>query len=366
MGSDTACHAVRLRPGLFQSTLPGWGATYGHPHGDAHQIISIHAPRMGSDHHRNIGRFALRQFQSTLPGWGATVNCRVPGVLARFQSTLPGWGATDKEAGTRLARQISIHAPRMGSDLRWRRRCVPRSHFNPRSPDGERLERKGRQLHATTISIHAPRMGSDQETIPIGLETQFQSTLPGWGATGCSRCHHRRTVYFNPRSPDGERRSIRASARPTIHFNPRSPDGERLSNVYDLVNRLRFQSTLPGWGATRLPDAIRGTPKRFQSTLPGWGATFVEFSRAGSVGFQSTLPGWGATCRSACSPCLSRHFNPRSPDGERPGPKATPAPPARFQSTLPGWGATPRTPLQYANLALFQSTLPGWGATLAS
>ena len=282
-----------------------------------------------------------------------------------FQSTLPGWGATDKEAGTRLARQISIHAPRMGSDLRWRRRCVPRSHFNPRSPDGERLERKGRQLHATTISIHAPRMGSDQETIPIGLETQFQSTLPGWGATGCSRCHHRRTVYFNPRSPDGERRSIRASARPTIHFNPRSPDGERLSNVYDLVNRLRFQSTLPGWGATRLPDAIRGTPKRFQSTLPGWGATFVEFSRAGSVGFQSTLPGWGATCRSACSPCLSRHFNPRSPDGERPR--------APRCSTRTSRYFNPRSPdgerrLRHRNTMVtekFQSTLPGWGATRA-
>ena len=49
MGSDTACHAVRLRPGLFQSTLPGWGAT---PLRDVladFVTISIHAPRMGSD-----------------------------------------------------------------------------------------------------------------------------------------------------------------------------------------------------------------------------------------------------------------------------------------------------------------------------
>ena len=34
------------------------------------------------------------------------------------------------------------------------------------------------------ISIHAPRMGSDKTTKRIAeLEKEFQSTLPGWGAT---------------------------------------------------------------------------------------------------------------------------------------------------------------------------------------
>ena len=240
------------------------------------------------------------------------------GLYSPFQSTLPGWGAT-----RRPFRSV------------WRR------NFNPRSPDGERQDAVDATTAEQSISIHAPRMGSDM----VG-----SALLPG-------------LVNFNPRSPDGERRSIRASARPTIHFNPRSPDGERLSNVYDLVNRLRFQSTLPGWGATRLPDAIRGTPKRFQSTLPGWGATFVEFSRAGSVGFQSTLPGWGATCRSACSPCLSRHFNPRSPDGERPrAPRCSTRTSRYFNPRSPDGErlAGNRTPY---SLVVFQSTLPGWGAT---
>ena len=34
---------------LFQSTLPGWGATRVGVTADAIQVISIHAPRMGSD-----------------------------------------------------------------------------------------------------------------------------------------------------------------------------------------------------------------------------------------------------------------------------------------------------------------------------
>ena len=34
------------------------------------------------------------------------------------------------------------------------------------------------------ISIHAPRMGSDMKvTSPSDLMQIFQSTLPGWGAT---------------------------------------------------------------------------------------------------------------------------------------------------------------------------------------
>ena len=104
---------------LFQSTLPGWGAT-----GDMfHRFfddrdISIHAPRMGSDlsddYDPTHGRF---EFQSTLPGWGAT---------------------TAHRNVTRTA-----------------------SYFNPRSPDGERRNAAIRSAQVRQISIHAPRMGSD-------------------------------------------------------------------------------------------------------------------------------------------------------------------------------------------------------------
>ena len=59
-------------------------------------------------------------------------------VTVVFQSTLPVWGATDVLAQRVEPRVISIHAPRVGSDLR---------HM----PGGA----------CRDISIHAPRVGSD-------------------------------------------------------------------------------------------------------------------------------------------------------------------------------------------------------------
>ena len=36
------------------------------------------------------------------------------------------------------------------------------------------------------------------------------------------------------------------------HFNPRSPCGERLVSAILIISFIKFQSTLPVWGATRL------------------------------------------------------------------------------------------------------------------
>ena len=58
---------------LFQSTLPGWGATYFNMRYRTLDMISIHAPRMGSDYGTRYNTAYSLLFQSTLPGWGATV-----------------------------------------------------------------------------------------------------------------------------------------------------------------------------------------------------------------------------------------------------------------------------------------------------
>ncbi len=132
-----------------------------------------------------VYRPSVSKFQSTLPVWGATKNDNARRSLVIFQSTLPVWGATDLLLGTiRRGKSISIHAPRVGSDLL--RAAIARAvtHFNPRSPCGERP--------------------------PI-----FQTPDP-------------RTLYFNPRSPCGERQSSGYDLEvKTRNFNPRSPCGER-------------------------------------------------------------------------------------------------------------------------------------------
>ena len=79
-------------------------------------IISIHAPRTGSD---------KRQENDTPDG------------------------------------RISIHAPRTGSDKSLVLLTLDKRHFNPRSPHGERHSRASRARQQPAISIHAPRTGSD-------------------------------------------------------------------------------------------------------------------------------------------------------------------------------------------------------------
>ena len=147
--------------------------------------ISIHAPRVGSDRFCHVipplcGYFNPRspcgerpisrriavqiiKFQSTLPVWGATIlwvefiisrsnfNPRSPcgerqfyylrlKELAIFQSTLPVWGATLRLLRLLSKANISIHAPRVGSDTQFVSVRSIRQHFNPRSPCGERQQ----------------------------------------------------------------------------------------------------------------------------------------------------------------------------------------------------------------------------------
>ena len=123
------------------------------------------------------------------------------------------------------------------------------------------------------------------------------------------------------------------------YFNPRSPCGERLRWPKLARNNIRFQSTLPVWGATgrhmqksdRMPisihaprvgsdlfrEEVTARTRSFQSTLPVWGATNRGQHSLKTDKFQSTLPVWGATTR-----------------------QATTMPAYLFQSTLPVWGAT--------------------------
>ena len=175
----------------FQSTLPARGATAPPGFQRPFEVISIHAPRTGSDQ-----ALLLRSCNHT----------------------------------------ISIHAPRTGSDYRAAqavandlhfnprsphgerpiagRGTAGQSHFNPRSPHGERLAQlwtsvDGGQFQSTLpargataaghhsqhdrwISIHAPRTGSD---VPLSARTPgargFQSTLPARGATlSCTALRH--------------------------------------------------------------------------------------------------------------------------------------------------------------------------------
>ena len=85
-----------------------------------------------------------------------------------------------------------------------------------------------REVMRQDISIHAPLTGSDcDEQMQIGS-----------------------ALYFNPRSPYGERQPAKAASLGGGNFNPRSPYGERPAVLGRSGGGTKFQSTLPLRGAT--------------------------------------------------------------------------------------------------------------------
>ena len=194
---------------LFLSTLPVRGATDNTLLWHSPQMISIHAPREGSDVGQGV--------DSDQP---VVISIHAPreGSDGLYSAGYPGIGG------------ISIHAPREGSDRRHRLQGdgnfisihAPREGSDhPRPP----------AWPERAISIHAPREGSDPAPRPtMQKQVLFLSTLPARGATpagsGTGLGHH----HFYPRSPRGERRRAgRWPPSPGCDFYPRSPRGERPS-----------------------------------------------------------------------------------------------------------------------------------------
>ena len=182
-GSDAAMSAMLKPKRTFQSTLPARGATARHPHPSPHNQISIHAPRTGSDVSGAM-EDADGEISIHAPRTGSdSTNNPFSAVHFRFQSTLPARGATGKAGGRgRPKKTFQSTLPARGATAS----CCWVSPFE-------------------SISIHAPRTGSDASG--IALQELFAN--------------------FNPRSPHGERPGRNADELHHAHFNPRSPHGER-------------------------------------------------------------------------------------------------------------------------------------------
>ncbi len=82
-------------------------------------------------------------------------------------------------------KQISIHAPRVGSDADALREQYAERIISIHAPRvGSDFIQESVSLRNFSISIHAPRVGSDDFlTVKYNKAEKFQSTLPVWGAT---------------------------------------------------------------------------------------------------------------------------------------------------------------------------------------
>ena len=130
--------------------------------------------------------------------------------------------------------QISIHAPRVGSDSISRRYVWLDHYFNPRSPCGERLFVGTDEFLYFVISIHAPRVGSDDFYNPMFANLGISIHAPRVGSDSQYFARASISFYFNPRSPCGERQERGSCKDAGPNFNPRSPCGERQQRCTDF------------------------------------------------------------------------------------------------------------------------------------
>ena len=131
-------------------------------------------------------------FLSTLPARGATGGVYYVAEAKGFLSTLPARGATwHTTEGCKIIIDISIHAPREGSDRAG----------------------QANQLGPIGISIHAPREGSDGFRDVYPFPQLISIHAPREGSDPPPTRPRRPLPNFYPRSPRGERRVLRRLQR---------------------------------------------------------------------------------------------------------------------------------------------------------
>ena len=169
---------------------------------------------------------------------------------------------------------ISIHAPLTGSD-----RAIFRS------------------MDQQMISIHAPLTGSDRNSSGrLHSHVYFNPRSP-YGERHCGLRVLYVAGYFNPRSPYGERQLREARVQIEGHFNPRSPYGERLGHARVRSRRCAISIHAPLTGSDRYGHGYTLLRKNFNPRSPYGERPEISISLTVSSSFQSTLPLRGATAR---------------------------------------------------------------------
>ena len=146
-------------------------------------------------------------FQSTLPVRGATALKKNRFLLyPDFNPRSPCGERLRGNYHLKHITDISIHAPRAGSDLLlYYISMYQKKNFNPRSPCGERPFVSKNNIISAIFQSTLPVRGATPHKRRIITNTTFQSTLPVRGATVERALVHEDCRNFNPRSPCGER-----------------------------------------------------------------------------------------------------------------------------------------------------------------
>ena len=240
---------------------------------------------------------------------------------------------------------ISIHAPRTGSDWTWSAATPKSRRFQSTLPArGATGNHTARTLRNLVFQSTLPARGATGRTSRrCSSSSAFQSTLPARGATDTAKEAVIDAIQFQSTLParGATNQAPGPPGRMEKHFNPRSPHGERLVRCFLCLEiGSRFQSTLPARGATARQRTRRSTggisihaPRTgsdiansrtvpfsvlFQSTLPARGATIPMLRRGFARHISIHAPRTGSDDGGHCANHGHFYFNPRSPHGERP------------------------------------------------
>ena len=235
--------------------------------------ISTHAPRTGSDEMSSSYHASSSIFQPTLPARGATLipTLHTPAV------------------------KISTHAPRTGSDLTRLTRAGGTGHFNPRSPHGERPAKSSRRAASRQFQPTLPARGATRRRRDEHRDGGISTHAPRTGSDFSTTIVPSSWVYFNPRSPHGERHAQVCGAQfQPADFNPRSPHGERPPRRVAGHRIVSISTHAPRTGSD--PNQAGHSPAewRFQPTLPTRGATPREICEPVPVPISTHAPRTGS------------------------------------------------------------------------
>ena len=176
----------------------------------------------------------------------------------RFQSTLPVGGATLLVHALNVTIRISIHAPRGGSDRLVSCKMILTLLFQSTLPVGGATKSHKTQPEELEFQSTLPVGGATQAAPPLLGKRAISIHAPRGGSNPVPVAESDGNVYFNPRSPWGERRHLSRPISRASNFNPRSPWGERHPKAGTKIQPHSFQSTLPVGGATSLPVRAYG------------------------------------------------------------------------------------------------------------
>ena len=309
MGCDDSYGVNGWRFPVFQSTHPSGVRPYD-SNGMSRKSLfqSTHPSGVRLYMTRRQNRF--NQFQSTHPSGVRLADIRGHDPHRQFQSTHPSgvrpgrpprwappqWyfnprtpvGCDTPETASSLPTSISIHAPQWGATARRRRALV-----------------------VDDISIHAPQWGATEQDVAVDVADAISIHAPQWGATGLPSDAPSPSKHFNPRTPVGCDKTIRATRGWRCNFNPRTPVG------CDITRKAR-----------------EATVTVFQSTHPSGVRRVLDDAEERAAVFQSTHPSGVRLVRRIHRPAHN-HFNPRTPVGCDSSGLIHIVTPVLFQSTHP-------------------------------